>query len=112
MESEDEQKEVEIKNHTCYYFDFIMRFIDIDFSDILLNKKLYKTYENTLIYDISYKTFMCAKPFCIWFKKIYGFIKIYDRIRRLVVFGPKRLTQLLIKRKVTTTIIHFRERFV
>ena len=82
------------------------------FSDILLNKKLYKTYENTLIYDISYKTFMCVKPFCIWFKKIYGFIKIYDRIRHLVVFGPKQLTQLLIKRKVTTTIIHFRERFV
>ena len=29
MESEDEQKEVEIKNHTCYYFDFIMRFLVI-----------------------------------------------------------------------------------
>ena len=35
-----------------------MRVIDIDSSDILLNEK---SYENILIYDISYKTFMGAK---------------------------------------------------
>ena len=56
MESKDELKEIGIKNRTCYYFDDIMRVIDTDFSDILLDKK---QYENILIYDISYKTFMC-----------------------------------------------------
>ena len=35
MESKDELKEIDIKNRTCYYFDDIMRVIDIDFSDIL-----------------------------------------------------------------------------
>ena len=36
-------------------FDDIMRIRDIDFGDILLDEKSYKTYENILIYDISYK---------------------------------------------------------
>ena len=39
MESKDELKETDIKNCTCYYFDEIMRIIDIDFSDILLKEK-------------------------------------------------------------------------
>ena len=59
MESEDKLKEIDIRNPTCYYFGDIMRVIDIDFSDILLNEK---SYENIFIYDISYKTFMGAKP--------------------------------------------------
>ena len=39
MESEDELKEIELKNRTCYYLNNIMRIIDIDFSSILLNEK-------------------------------------------------------------------------
>ena len=36
---------------------------DIYSVDILLDEKLYlKNYENVLIYDISYKTFMGSKP--------------------------------------------------
>ena len=46
-----------------------MRVVDIDFEDLLLDEKSYKTYENILIYDISYKTFMSAKPLRIWFEK-------------------------------------------
>ena len=43
MESKDELKEIDIKNCMCYYFYDIMRVFDrdIDFSDILLDKKLY-----------------------------------------------------------------------
>ena len=41
MKSKDELKEIDIKNCTCYYFDDIMRVIDIGFSDILLNEKSY-----------------------------------------------------------------------
>ena len=40
-----------------------MRVRDIDFDDTLLDEKSYKTYQNILIYDISYKIFMGAKPY-------------------------------------------------
>ena len=53
-----------------------MRDIDIYSGDILLEKKAYKTYENDLIYDISYKYFMVPTPLRIRFHKIDGFIKI------------------------------------
>ena len=43
MESKNELKEIDIKNRTCFYFDGIIRFWDryIDFSEILLEEKLY-----------------------------------------------------------------------
>ena len=44
-----------------------MRVINIDFSNILMNQKSYKTYENNLFYDISYKTLMALKPLRITF---------------------------------------------
>ena len=37
----------------CYYFDDVIKDVDIYFSDILLEKKLR---ENIYGYDISYKT--------------------------------------------------------
>ena len=83
MESKDELKEIDIKNRMCYYFDAI----DINSDNILFDEKSYRTYENILIYDISYKTFMGAKPLRIRFDEIDGFIKIYDGIRYLVLFG-------------------------
>ena len=49
MESKDELKQIYINYCTCYYFDDIMRVIDVDFSDISLDKK---SYENVSIYDI------------------------------------------------------------
>ena len=73
-----------MKDCICYYFDDIMRVIDIDFSDILLDEK---SYENILIYDISYKTFIGAKPLRI---EIDRFIKNYHGIIYLVLFGPER----------------------
>ena len=87
MESKDELKEIDIKNRKCYYFDDIMRVTDINFSNILLNEKSDKAYQNILIYSISYKTFVGSKPLGIKFDEIYWFIKIYDGIRYLVLFG-------------------------
>ena len=55
MESKDELKEIDIKNGTCYYFDYIITDRDIYSDDILLDEKLYETYKNILIYNISYK---------------------------------------------------------
>ena len=57
MESNNELKEIDIKNCTCCYFDDVMIVGDFDFNNILLDKKLYEnTYENILMYVISYKT--------------------------------------------------------
>ena len=90
MESKNELTETDIKNCMCYYFDDIMRVRDrdISFSDILLDKNIYKEkYKNILIYGISYKTLAGAKPLYIRFNEIDGFIKIHDGIRYLVLFG-------------------------
>ena len=39
MESKNELKKIDIKNCTCYYFDDIMRVVEIDFDKILFKKK-------------------------------------------------------------------------
>ena len=49
-------------------------------DNILLDEKLWKTQENIFIYDISYKSFMGAKPLHIW---------LGDGIWYLVLFGPR-----------------------
>ena len=86
MEIKDKLKEIDIKNCTCYYFDYIMRVINIDFNNILFDEKAYKKiFEHFLVYDISHKTFMGKKPLRIWFDKIDGFINIYGGIRYLVL---------------------------
>ena len=82
MESQDELKEIDIKNRTCYYLDDIMEVSEVYSGNILLDKKPYK---DILIYDISYKTFMGLNPLRIRFHKIDGFIKIYDGIKYLLL---------------------------
>ena len=39
MGSKNELKEIDIKGRNCYYFDDIMRAIDIDFIDVLLDEE-------------------------------------------------------------------------
>ena len=39
MESKEELKKDDIKNRLCYYFDDIIREIDSDFDNILLDEK-------------------------------------------------------------------------
>ena len=39
MDSKDKLKEIDIKNHACYYFDDIINCIEISFNNILLDKK-------------------------------------------------------------------------
>ena len=53
MKNKDELKKIDLKNRRCYHFDDIVkaRNRDIDFTDILLDEKLYKeNHENILIY--------------------------------------------------------------
>ena len=42
MESRDELKKIDIKNRVYHYFDDIINGIKINFSNILLDKKLYE----------------------------------------------------------------------
>ena len=51
----------------CCYFDEIIKYEDFDFDSILLDEK---SYENILIYDISYKSLIGSKPLHIRFDKI------------------------------------------
>ena len=55
----------------CYYFDDIINGTKINFSNILVDNKLY---ENISVYNISYKTPTGPKPLRIRFNKIDGFI--------------------------------------
>ena len=42
-----------------------------------------KSYKNVLVYNILYKKFIDAKPFCIKFNKVDSLIEIYNGIRYL-----------------------------
>ena len=39
MENNDKLKEINIKNHTCYYFDDIIKCEDVDIGNILIDDK-------------------------------------------------------------------------
>ena len=83
----NELKKVSIKNRTSYYFNDIIKIEDFDLDNILLDEK---SYENTLIYDVSYKTLIHAKPLPIRFDKIDGVTKVYNETRYLVLFGLEK----------------------
>ena len=83
----NEIKKVRIKNCTCYYFDDTIKLEDFDPDNILIDEK---SHENTLIYDISYKTLIGSKPLRIRFDKIDGITGIYDGARYLRLFGTKK----------------------
>ena len=83
MESKDKLRETDIKIVRVFIL-ILIRFLDrdIEFSDFLLDAKLYKeNLENILVDDISYKTSAGATPLRIRFNKIDGFIKINENIR-------------------------------
>ena len=43
-----------------------------------------------MIYDILYKTLIGAKPLCIMFDKVDGFINDYDRTKYLVLLALEK----------------------
>ena len=61
MESDNELKEIDIKNRISYYFGDI-NIIDLDHDNILLDEK---SYENNSIYDVACKTLDGAKLFSL-----------------------------------------------
>ena len=75
MESNDKLKEIDIKNRTCYYFDDIIKIEVADLDNILIDEK---SYENTLVYNISYKSSIDSKLLRIRSDKTVGFFRVYD----------------------------------
>ena len=55
-----ELKKVSTKSSRYYYLDDIIKLEDFDLDNILIDEK---SYENILIYGISYKTVIGSKPF-------------------------------------------------
>ena len=43
-----------------------------------------------MVYDISYKTLICARPLRIRFDKVDGFIRVYEWTRYLIFFGLEK----------------------
>ena len=62
MKSKNELKEINIKNRGRYYFDDIINGTKINFSNILLDKKLY---ENISVYNNSYIKLQQVQDHCI-----------------------------------------------
>ena len=87
MESNGILKEIDIKNRTCYYFNDIIKIKHFDIDNIIIYQN---PYENILVYNISYKSLVSAKPLRIIFDKIDGFIRVYDGTRYLVLFGSEK----------------------
>ena len=83
----NEFKKVCFENHTCYFFDDIIKLGDFDLGNILIDKKSHK---NILICNTLYKTLIDPKPLHIRFDKIDGFIIICGGTRYLTLFGIKR----------------------
>ena len=86
MESNDELKEIDIKDCLWYYFNDIIKTEDFDFDNILIDEK---SYENILVDNISYKSLIESKPLRIRFDKIDEVIRVYDGTRYLVLFGDE-----------------------
>ena len=68
----NELKEICIKNLIFYYFDDIIKIEDFDFDNILLDEK---SYENILMYNISYKTTFHIKLLLVQNRCVFGSIK-------------------------------------
>ena len=97
MKNKNELKETDSKNRVCYYFDDIINGTKINFSNILLDKKLY---ENISVNSISYKTPIGRKPVHIRFDKRDGFIIVLDgKTRHLILFDYKLFNKICDKIK-------------
>ena len=87
IESNDELKEINIKNCSYHYFDDIIKIEDFDFDDILLNEKSYK---HILVYKILYNTLIGGKPLYIRFDKVDGLIRVYNGKRYLALIRHEK----------------------
>ena len=57
------------------------------------------SYENILIYDVLYKTLICAKSLHIMFDKVDGLIRDHDETKYLALFGPEKYDSIFDKNR-------------
>ena len=108
-------KRIDTKNSTCFYFDHIINIEGFDFDNILIDEK---SYENGLVYKISFKTLNERKPLRIRFNNVHVFIRVYHGTRYCVLFDLEkypvifnRITYLTgVKSGITHVIYHKYER--
>ena len=74
----------DIKNHTFYCFDDIIKVNDPDLDNILLDEK---SYENIWIYDVARKTRYDTKHFLVIFEKLDGYIRKHDETNYVVLYS-------------------------
>ena len=91
MKNNNELKETNIKQFTCYHFDDTVNINDIDLNNILIDEK---SYENILIYDVSYKTLYNVKPLRIIFNKVDEYIKKMTKLNKFVLFQSEKYERL------------------
>ena len=91
MKNNNELKETNIKKFTCYHFDDTVNINDIDLNNILIDEK---SYENILIYDVSYKTLYNVKPLRIIFNKVDEYIKKMTKLNKFVLFQSEKYERL------------------
>ena len=84
-ESKNELKQIDIKNHACYYFDDIINTTDINYSNILSEKSYLKTFQfMTFCIKLQWVQNHCVLDS---FDKIDGFIMFLDdKIKHVVLF--------------------------
>ena len=56
-----------------------------------------KSYENVLVYDISYKILIVGKPLRIRCDKVNGFIRVYDKTRYLALFNLEKYNVIYVR---------------
>ena len=57
-----------------------------------------KKHENILIYGVSYKTSCGAKPLCIIFYKVDGYVRKYDSTKYLALFHYNKKYNIIFER--------------
>ena len=68
--------------------DDIIKIEDFDLNNVLIDEN---SYENILVYNISYKSLIDSKPWRIRFDKLDGFVRVYDRTKYLVLFRSEKI---------------------
>ena len=87
MESNDKLNKLILKFVQIIISSNIIKIENFDLDNILIDEK---SSENILVYDISYKTLIGAKPLRIRPNNVDGFIRVYDETRYLVLLGGEK----------------------
>ena len=91
-------KDIDIKNHTCYFFDDIINIKSFDPNNIKIDERSYK---NILIYYIGYVTikeskyvkFNSVNPLYLIFSKVNGYFEAISKSKYLALVPTNETKQ-------------------